>query len=95
MRSKVSAITAHAERPVPFAAQSRDDPEPYSLPASTTGHPAHLVADRRVVDAHELAERLVERPAALRARRELVPSRMLANVPRIITSWLPRRARMS
>ena len=34
--SKLSAITARTPRSeVPFAAQSRDEPEPYSLPAST------------------------------------------------------------
>ena len=37
MRSKLSAITARTpSRFVPFAAQSRDEPEPYSLPPSTT-----------------------------------------------------------
>ena len=34
MRSKLSAITARTpSSSTPFAAQSRDDPEPYSLPA--------------------------------------------------------------
>ena len=37
MRSKVTAITARTpSRLVPLAAQSRDEPEPYSLPPSTT-----------------------------------------------------------
>ena len=37
MRSKDSAMTARTpSSAVPLAAQSRDDPEPYSLPASTT-----------------------------------------------------------
>ena len=37
MRSKLSAITARTPSSlVPFAAQSREEPEPYSLPASTT-----------------------------------------------------------
>ena len=37
MRSKDSAITALTpSRFVPLAAQSRDEPEPYSLPPSTT-----------------------------------------------------------
>ena len=42
MRSYDSAITARTPRSsVPFAAQSRDDPVPYSLPASTmSGTPA-------------------------------------------------------
>ena len=37
MRSKLSAITARTPRSlVPLAAQSRDEPEPYSLPARIT-----------------------------------------------------------
>ena len=37
MRSKLSTITARTpSRLVPFAAQSRDEPVPYSLPANTT-----------------------------------------------------------
>ncbi len=37
MRSKLSAMTARTPRRAgPLAAQSRDDPDPYSLPASTT-----------------------------------------------------------
>ena len=37
IRSKLSAITARTPSSfVPFAAQSREEPEPYSLPASTT-----------------------------------------------------------
>ncbi len=37
MRSKLSASTARTPRSrVPLAAQSREDPDPYSLPASTT-----------------------------------------------------------
>ncbi len=42
MRSKLSAITALTPNSmVPLAAQSRDEPVPYSLPASTTsGVPA-------------------------------------------------------
>ena len=37
MRSNDSAITAFTpSSSVPLAAQSRDDPEPYSLPASTS-----------------------------------------------------------
>ena len=40
MRSKLSASTARTPSSiVPLAAQSRDEPDPYSLPASTTsGH---------------------------------------------------------
>ena len=42
MRSKLSAMTARTpSRSVPLAAQSRELPEPYSLPASTmSGTPA-------------------------------------------------------
>ena len=37
MRSKLSAITALTPRSaVPLAAQSREDPAPYSTPATTT-----------------------------------------------------------
>ena len=37
MRSKLSAITARTPSSAgPLAAQSRDEPDPYSLPASTT-----------------------------------------------------------
>ena len=37
MRSKDSAMTALTPRRfVPFAAQSREEPEPYSFPPSTT-----------------------------------------------------------
>ena len=37
MRSKDSAITARTPSSVvPFAAQSREEPDPYSLPARTT-----------------------------------------------------------
>ncbi len=37
MRSKLSAMTAFTPSSiVPLAAQSRDEPVPYSLPASTT-----------------------------------------------------------
>ena len=37
MRSKDSTSTARTpSSAVPFAAQSRDEPEPYSLPARTT-----------------------------------------------------------
>ena len=46
MRSYDSAITARTpSSAVPLAAQSRDEPEPYSLPARTTsGTPASAYA---------------------------------------------------
>ena len=47
---------------VPLAAQSRLDPVPYSLPASTTsGDALFLVFHRRVEDGHLLAIRQVAR----------------------------------
>ena len=60
--------------------------------ASTSGTPSCGVLHRRVVDRH-----LPRRRAGERVTPPSVPgaswlrSRMLANVPRIITSWLPRR----
>ena len=46
MRSKLSAITALTPSScVPFAAQSRDEPVPYSLPPKmTSGTPSRLYA---------------------------------------------------
>jgi hypothetical protein len=38
-----------AEQHQPFAAQSRDDPDPYSLPAITTSARRQFVLHRRVV----------------------------------------------
>ena len=77
---------------VPLAAQSRDEPEPYSLPASTTsGTPSAWYS-------WEASKMLVWRPSGRwRVTPPSVPganwlrSRMLANVPRTMTSWLPRR----
>ena len=70
MRSKVSAITARTPSSlVPLAAQSRDEPVPYSLPAKTTSRPAFgLVAHGRVVDRHHLAGREVLGDAAFDVR---------------------------
>ena len=89
MRSKLSAITAFTPSSiVPFAAQSRDEPEPYSLPAITTsGTPASWYCIGGVVDRHHLAAGQVARstPPSVPGASWL-RSRMLANVPRIITS---------
>jgi hypothetical protein len=53
---------------VPLAAQSREEPVPYSSPARTTsGTLLGLVAHRRVVDRQLLARRLVLGDAALDA----------------------------
>ena len=95
MRSKLSAITARTpSSSVPLAAQSRDEPVPYSLPAMIDQrHAARLVLHRRVVDRHRPRRRacsLVMPPSMPGAISFLM--RMLAKVPRIITSWLPRRA---
>ena len=82
---------------MPFAAQSRELPVPYSSPPNTTsGVPCATVAHRGVVDGHLLAAGLEQRHAAFLARRGVGGSirflmRTLAKVPRIITSSLPRR----
>ena len=74
MRSKLSAITARTPSSVtPLAAQSRDEPEPYSLPARiSSGTPSCLVVQRSVVDVHLLAVRQVARPAAFGPGGELI-----------------------
>ena len=95
MRSYDSAMTARTpSSAVPLAAQSREEPEPYSLPASTTsGVAVRGVLLGRVVDRRLLTVG----PGRWRVTPPSVPgaswlrSRMLAKVPRIITSWLPRR----
>ena len=74
MRSKLSAITARTpSRFGPFAAQSRDEPEPYSLPARMiSGTFALRVLHAGVEDRHLLALGQQPRHAALGARRQLV-----------------------
>ena len=54
MRSKLSAITARTPSSlVPFAAQSREDPIPYSVPGEHDQLDAFGgVAHRRLVDRH-------------------------------------------
>ena len=89
MRSNDSAMTARTPwSSGPLAAQSRDEPEPYSLPASTTsGVPSRAVALGGVEDAHSLARRQVLGARSPRASGvSRLRSRMFANVPRIITS---------
>ena len=83
---------------VPLAAQSREEPVPYSLAGKDHQFAAFLfVAHGGVVDEHPLARRLVNGEAAFHDGAVLIFTiwfvmRMLANVPRIMTSWLPRRA---
>ncbi len=74
MRSKLSASTARTPRSsVPFAAQSRDEPEPYSFPAIITQRHAFVaILHRGVVDGHLLVAGLMDGPAALGARREQI-----------------------
>ena len=73
MRSKLTAMTARTPSSlVPLAAQSREEPVPYSLPASATRGRPLPVAHRRRVNRHLLVGRLVHGPAAFGARRKLV-----------------------
>ena len=74
MRSKLSAMTAFTpSSSVPLAAQSRDEPVPYSLPATiTSGTPSLWYFDGGVVDRHLRAVGHVPGDAALGARRHLV-----------------------
>jgi hypothetical protein len=98
MRSKLFATTTLTPSScVPFAAQSRDDPVPYSSPPKMiVGVPSRCTSSPRRRSASS-RRRLEQRDAAFLARavafggsiRFLI--RTLANVPRIITSWLPRR----
>ena len=67
MRSKLCAITARTPKSfVPLAAQSRDEPVPYSRPANTTnGNFLRLITHSGVIDRETLAGRLHECEAAL------------------------------
>ena len=93
MRSKLWAITARTPRSRgPFAAQSREDPEPYSFPARTSRGTcsAAYLSDASKIDSCSPSGRWrVNHPSVPGASRFL--SRTLAKVPRTITSWLPRR----
>ena len=58
---------------MPLAAQSRDEPVPYSLPPKmTSGTPSLLILHRRVVDRHHRAVGLMLGHAAFDARHHLV-----------------------
>ena len=93
------AITARTPRSlVPLAAQSRDEPVPYSRPANTTkGTLLRLITHGGVIDRETLTGRLqwmVKPPSTTLPVSSFTIwflMRMLAKVPRIITSWLPRR----
>ena len=78
----------------PLAAQSRDEPEPYSLPARIDQRDAlglvPLARRRRSSSARRRAGAGSSRPSVPGA--SWFRRRMLANVPRTITSSLPRRA---
>src|ERR1700680_2661083 len=76
----------------PLAAQSRDEPDPYSLPARTiSGTPSAMYfTDASKIDMiSPLGKCFVIPPSVSGA--SLLRRRTLANVPRTITSWLPRR----
>ena len=94
MRSKLSAITARTPRSLgPFAAQSREEPAPYSLPASTmSGTPScWYFCEASQIDISSPSGRWrVYEPST--PGTSALRNRMLPNVPRPITSWLPRRA---
>ena len=95
MRSKLSAMTARTpSSSVPLAAQSRDEPGAVLRAGEhDQRHAFGLVAHRRrrrSTSARRRAGGVVQPPSL--PRRSGLRRRMLANVPRIITSWLPRRA---
>ena len=93
IRSKEVARTARTPSSrVPFAAQSREEPEPYSAPArmiSGTPSAAYAVDASKMLIGSPPGRCRVTPPSVPGARR--LRSRIFANVPRIITSWLPRR----
>jgi hypothetical protein len=94
MRSKLLAMTAFTPSSiVPLAAQSRELPVPYSSPARTTsGVPLRRSAwpRRRSLICSPLGWCSREPPSTPGSMRFF--RRMLAKVPRTMTSWLPRRA---
>ena len=88
MRSKLSAMTAFTpSRFGPFAAQSRDEPEPYSLPARMiNGVPrfAYSTLASKIDICSPSGSNRVTPPSVPGA--SLLRSRTLANVPRTIAS---------
>ena len=83
---------AHALQERPLGRPVAAAPDPYSLPASTTSGVLAGIAHGGVEDAHPLAAGQVLGDVALLVGASRLRSRMLAKVPRIITSWWPRRA---
>ena len=79
MRSKLSVMTARTPCSFgPLAAQSREEPVPYSLPRDhDQRHAVGLIAHRGIEDRHLLAGRLragiIDRVAAFAAAHHLVP----------------------
>ena len=87
MRSNDSAITARTpSSTVPFAAQSRLEPVPYSLPATmTSGVPCcWYCIDASKIETGAPPGSVVVQPPSVPGTSSL-RRRMLAKVPRIIT----------
>src|SRR3954469_7515968 len=76
----------------PFAAQSRDEPEPYSLPAMMTSAVFVVLyfSDASKIDMVSPEGMYFVTPPS-EPGTILLRSRTFANVPRPIPSWLPRR----
>ncbi len=95
MRSKLFAMTARTPSSlVPLAAQSRDEPGAVlgagDHDAAARPRPGTAWTRRRCVVLSPSGRCTVMPPSS--PGRGAFLRRMLANVPRIITSWLPRRA---
>ena len=98
IRSKLLAMTAFTPRScVPLAAQSRLEPGAVLFAGEDDGRRASRdVRHRRVVDRHDLRRLRQVTPPSTREPSAFGGSmrflmRTLAKVPRIMTSWLPRR----
>ena len=77
---------------MPFAAQSLELPEPYSLPASTSSgvpSPWYCMAASYMEVCSPVGRYSVQLPSL--PSTSLFLMRMFPNVPRIMISWLPRR----
>ena len=87
MRSKLSAMTARTPSSFgPLAAQSREEPEPYSLPARMmSGTPsAYFTLASKIDIGSPSGSNRVTPPSVPGA--SLLRRRTLANVPRTMTS---------